>query len=163
MEYGTIFKNKGIDSIKIKELVDSLSIQFNRLVIVAEKSPELLDNALYQFERQLIDFNSKINQNLTYSMSYLSSEREIISEQFLKERMKIDSIILRERKAILNEASILSTNLLDRSMQHINELITTAFFYILLFFIAMISLPFIIGYYTGKSFYKNDKADKESI
>ena len=154
-----MLKKNGIDSLKIKQISDSLGLKFNKLVVLAEESPELFKNALSDFQSDLAVFNEKLNGSIVYSMNHLSQEREIVANALKDERIALDSIILRERIALSKEAEVLGVQLLDNSMNHLKEIIKTVLGYLILLLAVIIFLPFLIGYYTGKTFSKNKKTD----
>jgi hypothetical protein len=81
----------------------------------------------------------------------------LISEEIEKERIKLDSIIQRERAALSKDADELSTKLLDKTMNHVKELVETALFYIIILLAVIILLPFSVGYYVGKVVQRNKK------
>ncbi len=143
-------KNKGLDENTLKELTDSINVKLNRFLIIAEKSPELLDDAFTELQKQINSFNSRIDENISYSLDYIASERKIISKLVKEERIKLDSIVQRERKALAKEATELSTKLLDNAMNHVKGLVKTALIYIIILLAVIIFLPFAIGFYVGK-------------
>ncbi len=153
-----LLKENGIDSLKIKQVSDSLSLKINKLVLLAEKSPDLFKKALLSFQSDLRTFNEQLNGSIVYSMNRLSLEREIVSNTLKNERIAIDSIILRERIALSKEAEVLGTHLLDNSMNHLKEIVKTVLGYLIVLLAVIIFLPFLIGYYTGKTFTKNKKS-----
>jgi hypothetical protein len=155
-----MLKKNGIDSLKIKQVSDSLGVKFNKLIVLAEESPELFKNALSDFQTDLAIFNERLNGSIVYSMNHLSQEREIVANKLKDERIAIDSIILRERIALSKEAGVLGGQFLDNSMNHLKEIIKTVLGYLILLLAVIIFLPFLIGYYTGKTFSKNKKVDK---
>lgn len=148
---------KGIDSIQIQKMSDSIQKRFDRLVFIAEQSPELLDKGLKDFQQDLIKFSNTINSGIHFSMNHLSKERAIVADIIKKERKAVDSLVLRERKALTKEAEFLSKELLDHSMNHLKDIIKTILAYLIALLAIIIFLPFIIGYYTGKTFEKNKK------
>ena len=143
-------KAQGFDEKSLKQLSDSINVKINRFLEVAEQSPELLDEALINLQQQLNSFNSRIDENVSYTLDYLSTERALIYEVVEKERIKLDSIIQRERKALSKDADALSTKLLDNTMNHIKDLVKTALLYIIILLAVIIFLPFAIGFYVGK-------------
>ncbi len=155
-----MLKKNGIDSLKIKQVSDSLGIKFNKLIVLAEESPELFKKALSDFQTDLAIFNERLNGSIVYSMNHLSQEREIVANRLKDERIAIDSIILRERIALSKEAEVLGGQFLDNSMNHLKEIIKTVLGYLILLLAVIIFLPFLIGYYTGKTFSKNKKVDQ---
>lgn len=143
-------KAQGFDEKSLKQLSDSINVKINRFLEVAEQSPELLDEALINLQQQLNSFNARIDDNVSYTLDYLSTERALIYEVVEKERIKLDSIIQRERKALSKDADALSTKLLDNTMNHIKDLVKTALLYIIILLAVIIFLPFAIGFYVGK-------------
>ena len=143
-------KAQGLDEKSLKQLSDSINVKINRFLEVAEQSPELLDEALINLQQQLNSFNARIDENVSYTLDYLSTERALIYEVVEKERIKLDSIIQRERKALSKDADALSTKLLDNTMNHIKDLVKTALLYIIILLAVIIFLPFAIGFYVGK-------------
>ena len=153
-------KDQGIDEKSLKELRDSINLKLDRFLYIAEQSPELLDDALSELQNQINSFNSRIDENVSYTLDYLSTEREIISEMIEKERIELDSIVQRESKALAKEANVLSTKLLDNTMNHVKDLVKTALIYIIILLAVIIFLPFAIGFYVGKIV--QHKKDKKS-
>ena len=150
-----MLKRNGIDSLKIKQVSDSLGIKFNKLVLLAEESPDLFKKALGDFQSDLTIFNERLNGSIIYSMNHLSQEREIVANALKEERIALDSIILRERIALAKEAEVLGVQLLDNSMNHLKDIIKTVLGYLIILLAVIIFLPFLIGYYTGKTFSRN--------
>ncbi len=120
----------------------------------------MFKKALSDFQTDLAIFNERLNGSIVYSMNHLSQEREIVANRLKDERIAIDSIILRERIALSKEAEVLGGQFLDNSMNHLKEIIKTVLGYLILLLAVIIFLPFLIGYYTGKTFSKNKKVDQ---
>jgi hypothetical protein len=154
-----LLKKNGIDSLKIKQIADSLDIKFSKLVFLAEKAPTQFNNALKSFQKDLDRFNEKLNSSIVFSMNHLSNEREIVGNMIKEERIAIDSIVLRERTALTKEAGVISSKLLDSTMEHLKSIIKTVLGYLILLLAVIIFLPFMIGYYTGKTFHKKKKTN----
>jgi hypothetical protein len=154
-----LLKKNGIDSLKIKQVSDSLGVKFNKLVLLAEESPELFKKALNDFQSDLAIFNERLNGSIVYSMNHLSKEREIVAKALKEERIALDSIFLRERIALSKEAEVLGVQLLDNTMIHLKDIIKTVLGYLITLLAVIIFLPFLIGYYTGKIFSKNKNKD----
>jgi hypothetical protein len=150
-----LFKENGIDSLRIRQISDSLNVKFSKLILLAEETPELFGNALNSFQKDLDRFNEKLNNSIVYSMDHLSNERKIIGDFIKEERVELDSIIIRERKAITKEAKVLSRALLDDTMSHVQSIIKTVLGYLIVLLAVIIFLPFLIGYYTGKTLNKS--------
>ena len=154
-----LLKKNGIDSLKIKQIADSLDIKFSKLVFLAEEAPTQFNNALKSFQKDLDRFNEKLNGSIVFSMNHLSNEREIVGNMIKEERIAIDSIVLRERTALTKEAGVISSKLLDSTMEHLKSIIKTVLGYLILLLAVIIFLPFMIGYYTGKTFHKKKKTN----
>ena len=154
-----LLKKNGIDSLKVKQVSDSLAVKFSKLILLAEETPELFSIALSSFQKDLDRFNEKLNNSIVYAVNQLSNERAVVGDMIKAERVEIDSIILRERKAITKEAKILSKELLDDTMVHVQSIIKTVLGYLIVLLAVIIFLPFLIGYYTGKIFNKHKKAN----
>ena len=154
-----LLKKNGIDSLKIKQIADSLDIKFSKLVFLAEDAPTQFNNALKSFQKDLDRFNEKLNGSIVFSMNHLSNEREIVGNMIKEERIAIDSIVLRERTALTKEAGVISSKLLDSTMEHLKSIIKTVLGYLILLLAVIIFLPFMIGYYTGKTFHKKKKTN----
>jgi hypothetical protein len=154
-----LLKKNGIDSLKIKQIADSLDIKFSKLVFLAEEAPTQFNNALKSFQKDLDRFNEKLNGSIVFSMNHLSNEREIVGNMIKEERIAIDSIVLRERTALTKEAGVISSELLDSTMEHLKSIIKTVLGYLIILLAVIIFLPFMIGYYTGKTFHKKKKTN----
>lgn len=141
---------KGIDSVQIKTLLDSLDIKFKKLVQIAEKSPALINDALNTIQVQINGFNWRIDQNINTSLDHLTEERKKLIEFLISERIEINRIVEREREILTNRADELSSKLVDQTLEHIRELIKTTLIYLIILLTVIIILPFSMGFYLGK-------------
>ncbi len=152
-----LLKEKGLDSIQVQKVMDSINIKFERLVILAETSPELFQTALSGFKNDMGQLFGNLNQGLQYSVNRLAIERALLGDALSEERIALDSIILRERTALSIEAKEITKIAVNDTMTHVKDMITSILFYLIILLAVIIFLPFFIGYQTGKIRAKNKK------
>ncbi|WP_020526184.1 hypothetical protein [Flexithrix dorotheae] len=157
-----MLKEKGIDSVEVKKYVDDLNRKFDRLIFIAESSPEMLDEAIKEFRDQMQPLFYGLNSEIANSMIKLAQERKQMDTIIVRERIAIDSMILRERKAIVKDASALTVQVVNDTMEHLKGLITSVLFYVVLFFAVILGIPFSLGFFTGKLLQKHKLKKTES-
>lgn len=157
-----MLKEKGFDSLQIKEVMATIELKVDRLSAIAENTPEKLNVALQSFSKDMSILFFGLNDQIEFVSERLSLERQAIDTIIMRERLALDHIVLREREALSAEASELTMKVVDNAMVHLKDLTGTILFYVVLLFAVLLFLPFAMGYFAGKIHQKNkqNKHDK---
>ena len=150
-----MLKEKGFDSVQIKDVMATVEMKIDRLSDIAENTPDKLHVALKYFSTDMRNLFYALNSEIGLVSERMALERQAIDTIIRRERIALDSIILRERKAVAFEASEISVRVVDEAMIHIKDLTGTILFYIVLLFAVLLFLPFLLGYFAGKIHQKN--------
>ena len=150
-----MLKEKGLESLQIKNIMSTIESRVDRLSTIAENTPEKLNSALQSFSNDMRILFFSLNDQIELVSDRLSTERKAIDTIVMRERLALDSMVLRERKALSIEASALTVKVVDNVMAHIKELTGTILFYVVLLSVVLLFLPFAIGYFAGKTHQKN--------
>ncbi|MEO1012388.1 MAG: hypothetical protein AAFX53_13865 [Bacteroidota bacterium] len=144
-------KENGIDSIEFRSRINSFNAQLNRLLEVAEHSPETLEKAIADFVAGVDPLFGALNQELAMAMVSLSQDRAAVEKMVQRERIALDSLIKRERLAFIQEAKDIAETGIKNTMTEIRKTISSVLFYLLLLVIAVLGIPFYLGFLFGKS------------
>ncbi|WP_456865899.1 hypothetical protein [Galbibacter sp. BG1] len=156
-----MLREQGIDSASLQKAFNSMDNSLNRLVTTAETTPEMLDESIKDFRRDMQILFLGLHNDIESSKVFFSEERASIDTIIERERIALDSMVLRERKALSKEVNILAEEAINNTMTHVKDIISSVLFYVVLFFAIILFLPFLLGYFTGRIFQKN-KNDKEN-
>ncbi|WP_406846591.1 hypothetical protein [Xanthomarina sp. GH4-25] len=150
-----MLKEKGFDSVQVKDMMTTIEIKVDRLSDIAENTPDKLNDALKSFSNDMRYLFYSLNEEIAFVSDRMALERQAIDTIIRRERIALDSIILRERKAVAAEAGDISVRVVDEAMIHVKELTGTLLFYFVLLFALLLFLPFALGYFAGKIHQKN--------
>lgn len=143
-------KEKGLDTVDIQKKLQEFQEQTDRLITVAENSPQLLDSALINFRNQIDPIFVGLEKGITSSMIALSNEFSEIDLLLERERLALDSILQRERKIITEEAHLLMDSGIKNTMEELRKTIRTLTVLAIFLIIVILGLPFYAGYLLGK-------------
>lgn len=152
-----MLKEKGFDSVQIKEVMATIEMKVDRLSDIAENTPEKLQDALKSFTNDMRYLFYSLNEEIAFVSERMVLERMAIDTIIKRERIALDSIILRERKAVADEAGEISVRIVDEAMIHVKDLTGTILLYVVLLFAVLLFLPFALGYFAGKIHQKNKR------
>lgn len=145
-----ILKKNGLDSVSFQEKLTEFETQFDRLLTVAEKSPENIDLAIKEFRNNISPLFSNLNEEISSAIQSLSSNIVSIDTIFMRERVALDSIIKRERAALITKADNLVENGIENTFKGLERIVRKLILYFILLFVIVLGLPFYLGYLTGK-------------
>ncbi|MFC5196235.1 hypothetical protein ACFPH8_12910 [Bizionia hallyeonensis] len=111
-----ILKEKGFDSVQIKDVMATIEMKVDRLSDIAENTPEKLNLALKSFSNDMRILFYELNSEIGFVSERLALERQAIDTIIMRERIALDSIFLRERKAVAVEASEISVKMVDQAI-----------------------------------------------
>ncbi|MCA0133319.1 hypothetical protein [Winogradskyella alexanderae] len=151
-----ILKDKGLDSIAFEAKLAEIEAQFNRLIVVAENSPETIEEAIKEFRSNISPLFRNLNYEIGSAMKSLSSDVQDIDMMLARERVALDSIIQRERIALLTKADALVESGIENAFDSIGKTLRNLILYFILLFMVVLGLPFYLGYLTGKRKFKSD-------
>ncbi|WP_196895061.1 hypothetical protein [Aureivirga marina] len=139
-------KENGLDTLNFNRVADSLNLRMMELIAVAEESPELLGEAIENFQQETKPIFDNINRQI-----------ETVFDDIEKERIAIDSIISRERRIIMNDINGLSETVVDKALSHVDKIIRDILFYVVLILFVIFFIPFTLGFFAGRIFTRNKK------
>ena len=149
-----LLKEKGLDSIVLEAKIAEFEEQLDRLLEVAENSPETIEDAIIEFRNRISPLFRNLNYEIGSAMQSLSSDVQSIDAMLLRERVALDSIIKRERLALTAKADTLVATGIDNAFKGISRTIRNLIVYFILLFVVVLGLPFYLGYLTGKRKFK---------
>lgn len=151
-----ILLEKGIDSVNIETKLKEIDRQFERLLVVAESSPETIEDAIIEFRKNIAPLFGSLNHEISSAMKSLSTDMRFIDSISQRERVAIDSIIKRERIALTTKADVLVETGIESAIDSVGKTLRSLIIYFILLFLVLIGLPFYIGYIVGKRRPKSD-------
>lgn len=150
-------QERGLDSLDFEAKMAEIDRQFQRLIVVAENSPETIEQAIKEFRNNISPLFRNLNYEIGAAMQSLSSDVQSVDTMLERERIALDSIIERERKALTKKADDLVNTGIENAFDGLGKTIRKSILYFILLFIVVLGLPFYLGYLTGKR-----KTNKES-
>jgi hypothetical protein len=124
--------------------------QFERLITVAENSPETIKDAIIEFRSNISPLFAGLNYEIGSAMQSLSSDVRSIDEMLLRERVALDSVIKRERLALTAKADTLVDEGITTVFDSVGDMLGSLILYFILLFIVVLGLPFYVGYLIGR-------------
>lgn len=152
-----LLKEKGIDSMDFEAKMAEIDRQFERLIVVAENSPETIEEAITEFRNNISPLFRSLNYQIGSAMESLSSDLTSVDSMLLRERLALDSIIKRERIALTEKADTLVDEGIKTAFNSIGDTLGSLILYFILLFIVVLGLPFYLGFVIGK---RNSKSSK---
>jgi len=152
-----LLRERGIDSMDVEAKLAEIDAQFDRLISVAENSPETIDKAIQDFRNTVTPIFRDLNYEIGSAMQSLSSDVRSLDEMLFRERVALDSVIKRERLALTAKADSLVDEGIKNTFQSIEDTISSLMLYGILLFLVVLGLPFYLGFLLGK----RGKAPKE--
>jgi len=146
------FYERGIDSVDVKAVMDSINMLTSKISYLAEHSPELVDSAIIQLNYQLTPMVNQLDRKWTETLWRLEEERIALMASLDNQRVLLSENVADERSIIMKDLNVLSKELVEQSWVHVKELIVKSLFLILLILIVMLGLPFGLGFFTGRLF-----------
>lgn len=143
-------KEEGIDSIAFQTRMANFNALVGRLLEVAEHSPETLKEAIANFVEGVDPLFKSLNHELAQAMTSLSADRAALDQMVRRERLALDSIIKRERLALTKEAKTLAETGIKNTMTEVRKTISSMLLFILLITIAVLGIPFYLGFLFGR-------------
>jgi hypothetical protein len=145
-----ILREKGIDSMDFEAKMAEIDRQFERLITVAENSPETIKDAIIEFRSNISPLFAGLNYEIGSAMQSLSSDVRSIDEMLLRERVALDSVIKRERLALTAKADTLVDEGITTVFDSVGDMLGSLILYFILLFIVVLGLPFYVGYLIGR-------------
>jgi hypothetical protein len=138
-------KNNQLDSLKIRESLDTLTVLMERFAIIAENSPQLIDSALQNLSTHMKPVLENIDRQRLETLEALSLERAALSETIRRGRMELTA-----------DAERISNDLVEKAMTHVRKMINSILFFGLLIIIVVLGIPFTLGFIVGRTIKKKE-------
>ena len=145
-----LLKERGIDSLNIEAKIAEIDRQFERLLEVAENSPETIKESIKEFRNNISPLFRDLNYEIGSAMQSLSTDIASVDGMLQRERVALDSIIKRERIALTSKADKLAETGIKNAFDGIGRTVRNLIIYFILLFIVVLGLPFYLGYLLGK-------------
>jgi hypothetical protein len=145
-----LLKERGVDSMDIEAKIAEIDRQFERLIVVAENSPETIKDAIIEFRTNISPLFRNLNYEIGSAMESLSADITSVDSMLLRERIALDSIIVRERIALSEKADVLVDAGVKNVFDSIKDTLGNLILYFILLFLVVLGLPFYLGYFIGK-------------
>ena len=145
-----LLRQNGIDSMDVRAKLAEIDRQVERLIVVAEKSPETIEEAIREFRDNVSPLFRDLNYEIGAAMESLSTDVQSVDSMLLRERVALDSIIKRERIALTDKADTLVDQGIKNIFDSIGDTLSSLILYFILLFIVVLGLPFYVGYLIGK-------------
>ncbi|MCO5725605.1 hypothetical protein [Robiginitalea marina] len=153
-------KEQGLDSIPLETRLARVEYELERLVEVAENSPEILATAIEDFRGAVNPIFKGLNSEISRAMVNLALERRALDEMILRERIALDTIIQRERLALGLDAREIADTGIKNAFAEIHGMLKSILFFGVIALIVVLGLPFYLGYLTGKRAAGSEKDSK---
>ena len=131
---------------KLMLQLDTLEADFKRLVVVVEYVPEIADYIMKQLTERINEVLGALNSTVENAFYRVNYQREALQDYVT---LQSDSLVAQAQRAA--DAAV------DNALQQIPGLIGEVLLYIVLFFLVVLSVPFVLGYLLGKEGRKNKK------
>lgn len=145
-----LLKERGIDSMDIEAKIAEVEMQFDRLLEVAENSPETIQQAIIEFRNNISPLFRSLNYEIGDAMQSLSADIQSVDEMIYRERVALDSIIKRERLELTIKADDLVETGIEKAIISVGDTLKDLIIYFILLLLIVFGLPFYIGYFIGK-------------
>lgn len=145
-----MLREKGIDSLDVQQKFNEIEAQFERLLVIAENSPEELEKAIIEFRNNFSPFFESLNGEIRNSMEDISENINRVDDILLRERIVLDSIIKREREAITQKADELVETSIENAFDGLSKMVRNIIIYVILLILVLFGVPFYLGFLLGK-------------
>ena len=146
-----MLRERGLDSMDVEAKIAEIDRQFERLLFVAENSPETIKGAIVEFRNNISPIFRELNYEIGDAMKSLSSDLQSIDTMLHRERIALDSLIVRERQELSLKADELVETGVQNVFDGVRKTIRSLIIYFILLFVVVLGLPFYIGYLIGKN------------
>jgi hypothetical protein len=153
-------KEQGLDSIPLETRLARVEYELERLVEVAENSPEILATAIEDFRSAVNPIFKGLNSEISRAVVNLAVERRALDQMILRERIALDTMIQRERLALGLDAREIADTGIKSAFAEIHGMVKSILFFGVIALIVVLGMPFYLGYLTGKRAAGRDKDAK---
>ncbi len=144
-----MLKESDIDSLDIQKMSDDFNKQFEELIIVLRNSGRTMQEDAVVFHHDIEKFSRRLEKNFDSIMVFASREM-----QFLRDSLNV------QREAVMADFDKTSKELVKIATKELHAMVKDILFYVLLILIAILFIPFALGFITGKTLGRKKKKDK---
>lgn len=155
-------REAGLEPRDLKESVERLKNDLDRLAAVAETSPELVrqavaglreefDPTLDQLQSRMVEAMNRLSQERAAMAKDLDALRVGLAESVAHEREEISVVVASERAAMMSDARVIANDVTERSWKQLRAMVREVGFILIVLAIVVLGLPFAGGYLLGKS------------
>ncbi len=144
-----LFKQSNMDSLDLQKMSNDFNKQFGELVVVMRNSGRTMQEDAVIMRRDIAAYSEKFDQKFDSLMVLATRELTLFR----------DSLSV-EREAVMKDFDKTSNKLVKTAMEELHSMIKDILFYVLLILIAILFIPFALGYITGITIQRRkDKKD----
>ena len=145
-----LFKKSSLDTLDLRAVSDNFNKHFLGLLGVLQNGGKELKKNADIFRKDMLLFRDDLDEMMDSAFVFARGELEILRDSFRV-----------ERAAIMADLDRTSNRVVKTALQELRVMINDILFYVLLILIAILFIPFALGFLTGRAFSrrKNKEAD----
>lgn len=136
-----LFKKSSLDTLDIRAISNNFNKQFLGLLGVLQNGGKKLQQNADVFRRDMLMFRDDLDELMDSAFIFARGELAILRDSFRV-----------ERAAVMADLDKTSNKVVKTVMQELRVMLNDILLYVLLFLVAIISIPFAIGFITGRVF-----------
>ena len=145
-----LLKEADIDSLDIQKMADDFNRQFEELIIVLRNSGRTMQEDAVVFHKDMAIFSQNLEDNFDSLMVFATRELA-----FFRDSLSV------EREAIMIDFDKTSNKLVKTAMEELHAMVKDILFFVLLILIAILFIPFALGFITGRTIGRKKKSKNE--
>jgi hypothetical protein len=143
-------RESGVDGRSLQTELAGLGARVERVAVVVEQAPEMLDAALVRVNEELAVLIEAIDAQRVAAMEGLERERLGFTEVVARERAALVEAVAVERAATLEELERYSDQIIADAWSQIRSLMGIAIFGLIALLIVLFGVPFGLGMLVGR-------------
>ena len=141
-----LLKESNIDSLDLQKMADDFNKQFEELIIVIRNSGRTMQEDAVVMHKDMAIFSRNLEANFDSLMIFATRELA-----FFRDSLSV------EREAIMEDFDKTSNKLVKVAMKELHAMVKDILFYVLLILIAILFIPFALGFITGRTLPRKKK------
>lgn len=125
-------------ALTVQARMDSLERKFERIVVVMENLPQISDDVMQMF-----------NKNVESLMGTMEQTLDVAFGQVDRQRMEIQNYVSAEREAALDQGRVIADGMLADVMDRLPALVSRTAVWLALLAVVVLGLPFAAGFWAG--------------
>ena len=133
---------------EIRNRMDSLYRQFDRVVVVLEHTPQIADAAL-----------DDLNEQVTKILDSFNASVDHVFVDLGQQRTELQDFIDSQRVRLMSQTDSLAVHAVNTAMEALPSLLGQMLFYLTASLVVLFSIPFVLGYLLGRARERRKKND----